>query len=59
GVHCALINRVPAAYAEHLTAPPMLRFSLHVWNREADVEAIVHKLELVARRTLMAAMARL
>ncbi|MDZ7378202.1 MAG: aminotransferase class V-fold PLP-dependent enzyme [candidate division KSB1 bacterium] len=59
GVHCALINRVPAAYAEHLTAPPMLRFSFHVWNSEADVEAIVHKLELVARRTLMAAMARL
>ncbi len=58
GVHCALIDRVPVAYAEYLTAPPMLRFSFHVWNTEAEVETLVHKLELVARRTLMAASVR-
>ncbi len=54
GVHCALINRPPAAYAERIHIPPMLRFSFSVWNSEKDVDVVVHKLGVLARRTVLA-----
>jgi len=54
GIHCALINRTPAAYAEQIRIPPMLRFSFSAWNSEKDVEIIVLKLGLLARRSLLA-----
>lgn len=58
GVHCALINRPPAAYGEQINIPPMLRFSFSVWNSEKDVDIVVHKLGVLARRTLLATSVR-
>ncbi|MCR4440066.1 MAG: aminotransferase class V-fold PLP-dependent enzyme [bacterium] len=58
GIHCALIGHSPAAYADQIKTPAMLRFSFSVGNTEAEVEAIVQKLGLLARRSLMASSVR-
>ncbi|MBC7187348.1 MAG: aminotransferase class V-fold PLP-dependent enzyme [Calditrichaeota bacterium] len=58
GIHCALIGHTPVAYADEIKTPPMLRFSFSVWNTEAEVEALVQKLGLLARRSLIAASVR-
>jgi len=49
-IHCAIIKTIPEEFNTQIQIPPLLRFCFHFWNEEEEIDIVIKKLLLLAKR---------